>query len=162
MDLDLNHFSRSEFTRGGVDWFDQMSAALLRKADALREDHGQAIHISPHPRALGRPGSGSTDHDPDRNGGIVCAMDVFPDGIETPDQMAEFVRKAEARGLTALGVYPHWQDGAGNTRAGVHLGWRPDRVGNPARWGMVRKEPLGPQHVVGIDQAIERVGSEPK
>ena len=160
MSLELRYFEPHEFERRGRNWYADMSVALMQGVDVLRHKHGQPIHISPHRGALGRPGSGSQDHDPDRNNGEVRGMDVFPDGLYTPADVQAFVKLVEEVGLTAIGVYPHWVSGSGKVRPGLHLGWRPDRQRNPARWGMIRYEPRGPQNMVGLDQAVRLVGTE--
>ena len=158
--FELRYFTPAEFERRGRNWYADMSTALLERVDVLRYKHGQPIHISPRGGALGRPGSGSRDHDPEENGGEVRGMDVFPDGLHTPADVQAFVKLAEEVGLTAIGVYPHWVSGSGKVRPGLHLGWRTDRADNPARWGMIRYEPKGPQRIVGLDQAVSLVGTE--
>ena len=158
--LELRYFTPAEFERRGRNWYEDMSVALMEGVDVLRHYHGHPIHISPHGGALGRPGSGSRDHDPQENGGEVRGMDVFPDGLHTAEDVQAFVKLAEEVGLTAIGVYPHWVSGSGKVRPGLHLGWRPDRADNPARWGMIRYEPQGPQRMVGMDQAVSLVGTE--
>lgn len=160
MSLELRYFQPHEFERRGRNWYADMSVSLLERVDVLRHKYGQAIHISPHRGALGRPGSGSRDHDPERNAGEVRGMDVFPDGLYTPEDVRAFVKLAEDVGLTAIGVYPHWVAASGRVRPGLHLGWRPSRRRNPARWGMIRYELRGPQDMVGLDQAVALVGTE--
>lgn len=161
----MKHFEPWEFdlTRwGGRDWFSQMDPNLLLILDASREEHGQPVHISPVRGALGRPHSGSTDHDPERNSArTVRAADVFVDGVRTPEDVQAFVQVLRNAGASAIGVYPHWRDATGKTRVGFHVGYRPSRQSNPALWGMMRDEPKGPQRVISLDQAVALVGTEP-
>ena len=160
--LELRYFEPREFVRGGVEWYDRVKVATLEALDVLRHYHGRPIHVSPHPRAVGRPGSGSTDHDPDEHGGEVAGVDVFPEGVETPGQMREFIELAISVGFTALGVYPHWENSDGETQAGVHLAVRDGRTqDDPARWGMIRNEQRGRQRMVSMAEAINKVGTEP-
>jgi len=141
MTIDLEYFEPWEFDLtpvGGEDWWDRMSPELLRLLDRVRERHGSMVEISPHPRALGRYGQHvSSDHAFDL-WKEVRAADVFPAMAQTPESADRFLNICIEAGVSAIGVYPHWVNRHGSRQTGFHIGYRPDRTGNPARWGVIR------------------------
>ena len=156
---ELNYFEPSEFdltNSGGEDWWDRMSPELLQLLDRVRGIHGDVIEISPHPRALGRYDTHrSSDHDVNRHG-EVRAADVFPRMEQTPEAVMRFVDVCLEAGVSAIGVYPHWTNRHGERQVGFHIGYRPDRIGNPARWGVARKN--GELQTAASASAINQVG----
>jgi len=145
---------------GGEDWYDRMAPEVLALLQALRERHGAPIHISPHPRALGRHlGDGSqSDHNFDR-WQEVRAADVFPEMPQTPEATRKFMDLCREVGVSAIGVYPHWRNRHGRYQTGFHIGHRPGREGNPALWGLIRL----PERLktVSIHDAIAYAGTPP-
>ncbi|HSH25400.1 MAG TPA: hypothetical protein VLA13_07670, partial [Massilibacterium sp.] len=77
-DSKLTYFSRSEFDRGGRNWFNDMCPSLLVRLDVLRNMWGAPIVISPHPDAIGREDDTDSQHNI-RKWGEVRAVDVFFD-----------------------------------------------------------------------------------
>lgn len=148
--MKLYHFTAAEFRRGGTDWGPLMHTRLLVILDLFRFRWGAAVHISPHAAALGRRlGAGVlSDHNVDVHG-TVNAADVMPDGMVSRADAERAVRLAIEVGATAIGVYPHWQPGAG-----LHLAHRAKcRPGAPALWGAVKRD--GRQVYTSIDEALE-------
>ena len=137
--VDLVYFKPQEFVRNGHNWFDLMDERLLVCVDILRHQWSEfreidsPIRISAHPDALGRRMGRDrlSDHNIDK-WGRVRAMDVMPEGLE--DDPGAFRMLAASCGITAYGLYPHWQPSAG-----VHLGMRSGvKMGVPAVWGAIR------------------------
>lgn len=139
----LRYFEPSEFdltAYGGENWWDRMSPELLQLLDRVRGIHGDVIEISPHPRALGRYGEHiSSDHAFDR-WQEVRAADIFPAMPQNPESAMRFLDACLEAGVSAIGVYPHWTNRHGNRQTGFHIGYRPERIGNPAKWGLVLKD----------------------
>ena len=148
----LYYFSRAEFVRDDVDWFDLMDVRLLVLLDVLRFRWRRPIRISAHPSALGRRiGNSESQHNIDR-WGQVRAADVQPVGVETEEEAYQFYLAAKAVGFLGVGVYPHWVNGVG-----FHLDVRQDREpGSPAVWGGVMVD--GEQRYVSIHDGFEAVG----
>lgn len=145
----LYHFFEHEFVRGGEDWFPLMAPRLLVTLDLFRYRWGDVVEVSPHPAAIGRRLGPSvlSDHNVDR-WGLVHGIDVMPRGMERRRDAERAVRYLVEVGATAIGVYPHWQPGAG-----VHVGQRDShRPGAPASWGAVRRD--GKQVYVSLDEAL--------
>ena len=152
--VDLVYFKPQEFVRNGQNWFDLMDERLLVCVDILRyqwsdfRGEDSPIRISTHPGALGRRMGRDrlSDHNIDK-WGRVKAMDVMPEGLE--NDPVEFCMLAAACGITAYGLYPHWEPAAG-----VHLGMRPGvEVGSPALWGAIRVD--GKQDYTTYREALE-------
>lgn len=129
--MKLNYFNPHEFTRSGVEWFDKISPELLVRLDCLRGVWGAPIHISKHPRAVGR-------RDPIRQGfdghnlnkhDKVMAVDVFPEMVYSPKY---FLESAEDVGFRGIGYYPQWKQG--NLKGGFHVDVRDSER---ATWGYV-------------------------
>lgn len=151
----LYYFTESEYHRDGENWWALMDPAVLVLLDAFRHGWGARVEISPHRRALGRrnwPNRGS-DHAVDVRG-AVCGADVMPEGLATRVDAERAVDLATDLCFTAVGLYPHWQPGAG-----LHLGRRDThRPGRPALWGAIRKpNELGElvQTYVTLQEALE-------
>jgi hypothetical protein len=147
---------------GGEDWYSRMSPMVLDLLEQLRERHGAKIEISPHPRALGRylGESSQSDHNVDR-WKEVRAADVFPDMPQTPKATREFLELCREAGVSAVGVYPHWRNRLGEYQIGFHIGYRPDRYGNPGLWGLIRTA-NGTTKTVSIHDAIALAGRPPE
>lgn len=113
----LERFTRSEFGQ----WWRFMSTKLVLGLNAFALDWGAAVHISPHPDALGRfmgPDSASA-HNIDR-WGMVLGADTMPMGLEGATQYARAYAIAKRHGFVGFGVYPHW-----SPRPGIHLDMAP-------------------------------------
>lgn len=149
---ELVHFRRSEFTRGGVDWWPRMDPRLLVLLDVFRHQWGKPVEISAHPDALGRDVAVDvvSDHNVNRHG-MVLAVDVQPAVIIEQADARRAIRIARAIGFTAIGFYPNWRP-----RPGLHLGTRRDRrPEDPAVWGAVAV--AGAQTYVSLDEALARL-----
>ena len=158
VDGDLQYFSRSEFDRAGVNWFESMSERLLFAVDLLRyrwsgyTGEDARIIISPHPKALGRWDGPDvvSDHNIDK-WGKVYGMDVFPEYVTHGEDIDAFRVLAVDSGITAIGVYPNFRPSIG-----FHLGVRPGRAyGDPATWGAVMVD--GKQAYTTWGAAVEGV-----
>lgn len=138
-DPHLTYFKDHEFIRGGIQWRPMIATDLLVMTDVLRHMRGQPIWISPHDRAIGRrDGESKSSHNIEYHG-LVLAMDIFADGVETQRDAIDFFRLARDIGFTEFGFYPDWTDGNGNKRFGFHIGRRRSRrPGSPATWGFLR------------------------
>jgi len=122
------HFKPSEFTRNDTEWYNWVDTSLIVRLDVTREFWGNPIHISQHPRAVGRHDKASTSfHNVDRHKAVL-AVDVFPVGLTSADAVGAFQSLAVRIGFSGIGYYPDWKQG--NLRGGFHLD-----VGNRvARW----------------------------
>lgn len=149
----LYHWTRDEFERDGVNWFEEMDHRLLVLLDVFRDQWEAKVIISPHPAALGRRlGTKVSDHNVDLHGRVLAA-DVMPVGMNTRAQVEHAIRIAKYIGFTSIGFYPDWLPAPG-----LHLGTRLDRMpGTPAIWGAVRPEPSRRQAYVSLDQALATV-----
>ena len=146
--IDLRFFEEEEF--GG--WFSSCSPRLLILLDALRFQWGAPIRVSRAQGAIGRRlGEGAkSQHNIDR-WGEVRAVDVFPSGLVTREDVDSFLLSAISIGITGIGFYPDWSGGFG-----FHLDVREDREpGYPATWGRVDTR-LEKQYV-SIDAAMEKI-----
>lgn len=145
----LYHFSPGEFTRAGAEWFSAMSPRLLVMLDLLRFRWGRPIHISKHPRAVGRhDGESDSQHNFDK-WGEVRAVDVQPANIHNRDDAYRFYLMAVELGFTGIGFYPQWA-----LTPGFHLDVRePRRPGYPATWGVIARE--GRTIQVSVNDALE-------
>ena len=157
----LRYFKPREFDLtpyGGEIWWPLMDKQLLQLLDKLRDRWGRPIRISPHRGALGRrKGANSlSDHNIDVHSRVMCA-DVFVEGVDTRHDATALIDAAEAVGLNAIGLYPHWLNGSGEQQTGFHLGRRPGLT-RVARWGKIRTERGGPQKQVGQSEALAYVG----
>jgi len=125
----MKHFDPWEFHG----WFEQMNKSLLTGLDALRERWGKPIHTSRDPGAAGRS-KGEVDtsqHNFDRYG-QVNAIDVKPEGIETPEDAQQFYDLAVECGFTGIGFYPFWNE------PGFHLDVRcNENERYVASWGRI-------------------------
>ena len=121
-----------------------MSPHLLNVLDNFREDWGDRVFISTHPQALGRrlgPNSHS-QHNVDL-WGQVRAADLFPDGMNTPDDFARAYECAKSAGASGVGIYTD------TTSPMIHLDVRQSTTpDNPAKWSRVRGEYLGIEEVM--------------
>ena len=146
--LDLRYFRPIEFVRGDVDWFPKMSPRLLVLADTMRHQWGKPIHISRDNAALGRNlGASHSQHNIDR-WKEVRAMDIQPEGLDTPEDAHAFHMLALDLGITGIGFYPHWH------MPGFHIDVRADAAaGSPATWGRLLRN--GVTVDVSIRDAIE-------
>jgi len=145
---------------GGEDWYGRMAPEVLQLLEDLRERHGAPIRISPHPRALGRylDDGSQSDHSVDR-WQEVRAADVFPEMPQTPEATRKFLDLCREVGVSAIGVYPHWRNRYGRYQIGFHVGYRPDREGNPALWGLIRHN--GTTKTINIYDAVAYAGTQP-
>ncbi|WP_162558537.1 hypothetical protein [Saliniradius amylolyticus] len=136
----LKHFAPSEFGA----WYPLMNSELLQKLDALREELGSPIHVSPVNGALGRHG-GSGDHSQHNVDmwGEVRAIDVFPtlngEYITTAQQRQTVYDAARKVGFTGIGLYTDTQPG--NM---LHVDVRTDKTeSQPALWSRVGGDYMG-------------------
>lgn len=144
----MRYFKPSEF---GNDW-PVIAPALKDCLDAFRADWGAPVRISPRKGALGRRlgPEEMSGHNIDR-WGTVMAADVFPAGMDTPDDMARAVSCAKTAGATGVGLYTDT-----SPSKMMHLDVRPDRTpDNPRYWSRVEVEEDGEK--VKVYQAIEIV-----
>jgi hypothetical protein len=151
----LYYFQRDEFDRDGRNWMASMDKRLLVLLDVFRHMWGQPIALSPHRRALGRPGwpNPNSDHYYSEPSGIIYAADVLPAAMGTRTMAERAIKLATDLGFTSLGLYPHW-----SPRAGLHLGTRvTHRPGSPATWGSIRVDPNQPQQYVSLAEAMEHM-----
>lgn len=137
----LRHFKPREF-RG---WWDLMSPRLLVCIDRFREIWGARVDVSPVDGALGRRlgPDAMSGHNVDR-WGVVEAVDLFPRGMDTPDDMARAYDCARRAGATGIGFYT-------DTKPSnmIHLDTRPDRSAkNPRLWSRVDGEYLAIEAVM--------------
>lgn len=127
---DLNWWSAYEFGP----WWNYMDIDWLLKADMFREKWGKPCKISPHPDALGRHlgPKNTSQHNIDK-WQKVKAGDIFPEGMDTKQDMARAYQIAVEVGFTGVGLYT-------DTKPSnmIHLDVRNDRfAGNPAKWARV-------------------------
>lgn len=149
---ELKHFDRWEFGK----WWGDMRPELLRAVDEFRDSWGMPFIIRfrwDGPDVAGRLGrhqgpDGTSDHNIDRHG-EVRAIDCFPLGMDTRQDMERAVALAERCGINAIGVYPHWKPSPG-----LHLGQRPESS-RTAHWGGIRDD--GEQEIVPMIVALEQV-----
>lgn len=128
--LNLKYFKPKEFG----EWWELMFPETLIALDAFRHFWGAPVHISPNPDALGRylPTSKRTLHN-------VClwgscrAVDVFPVGMKTADDLKRAFECAKKAGFTGIGLYVDTQP-----CFMLHGDVRPDRTSkDPAKWSRV-------------------------
>ena len=146
----LRHFNpRTEFKRDGVNWFPLMDPRWLVLADAARNTLGVAVHISGHPRALGRRmgRDAQTRHNVER-WGTVQAGDVFVEGVYTREQAEHVVTVLLEVGFTGVGVYPDWTNNQGKRQVGFHADVRKADL---STWGYVNGQE------VSLEKALEAV-----
>ncbi len=127
----LRHFTPGEFR----EWWWDMDPQLLSLLDEQREQWGAPIRISKDDGALGRhlgPMSESR-HNIDR-WGKVQAADIILAGMVTRSDVRRAVDIARDLGFGGIGLYPHWQQGAG-----LHVDVRPREGGHIATWGRIRQ-----------------------
>lgn len=148
MGIELQYFKQEEF-KG---WWDQMSPALLRNLDQLRDNWGRPIIISPAKGAIGRTDTSTGQHN-FYKWGEVRAVDVLPIGITHQSDVAKFRSLAEDACFTGIGFYPHWKP-----RPGFHLDVRvPVEEKYVAQWGGIRTE--GGQQYVSFERAVREIHS---
>ena len=153
MPVRLEYFKHGEFVRDRVDWWPMMNPRVLILLDVFRHMRCAPVEISPHRRALGRPGwpNQGSDHAIDARG-QVDAADVLPAGMTYRTAAERDIDLAVRIGFTAIGFYPHW-----TPSPGLHLGVRPGRrMGKPAMWGAINID--GVQTYVSLDQALSAAG----
>lgn len=141
----MKYFTENEF-RG---WYDKIDPDLLKMIDDFREKWGASVTVSPAPGAIGRT-NGNGFHNYIKHGSIK-AIDLFPKGMDGPDDYRRAVECATEAGALGIGVYPDWRP-----TPGVHLdiGVRPGRaVGNPATWSAFKIN--GEQEYFGLERAYE-------
>jgi len=128
----LYHFEHGEFIRGGRDWWLDMDQGLLVKLDILRRMWGLPIHVSKNGQAVGRLAGKTVESQHNLSKwGAVRAVDLFPDGLETEDDVRRFLSLVRLIGFTGYGVYAGIPHGIM-----VHLDVRHDRhPDDPAQWG---------------------------
>jgi len=128
----LYHFEHAEFIRAGRDWWLDMDQGLLVKLDVLRKLWGKPIHLSKNGKAIGRLGGrGDLSQHNLNKWGAVRAVDCYPDGLETEDDVRRFLSLARHVGFTGYGAYHGIPRGIM-----VHLDVRHDRQpDDPATWG---------------------------
>jgi len=121
------------------EWADDMSARLLVLMDVLRFRLGSAIHISLHPRSLGREdGKGSQSAHNIDYWGEVLAVDFFVSGVYYREQAEAVVEEMRRIGFTGLGVYTGTRNNQGEPQVMFHGDARPTRdMGDPAEWGRI-------------------------
>lgn len=120
-------------------WGPYMSPRLVTMLDVLRFRLDQPIHISPHPKALGRRlgKTNESEHNIDF-WGEVLAVDCFVKRVFTRSQASNVIHTARMIGFTGIGIYPEWTNSSGVQQVGFHLGVRPTaRMGEPAEWGFL-------------------------
>jgi len=145
--MKLHYFDKDEFHG----WYDKMSQELLVKLDILRHQWGRPIHVSSASGAVGRDDNSQSQHNWAAHG-EVRAVDIFPEGVVTEDDVERFVNVATDAGMTGIGVYPHW-----SPSIGFHVDVRPDKaIGYPATWGAVNTE-IGRQRYVTMTEAMEAI-----
>lgn len=151
MRIDIRRFQTVEL-KG---WWERTSPRLLVVIDVFAARWGPAAYVSPHPRAVGREDGpeDESQHNVDR-WGEVRGIDLMLEGLRRRSDAVRAVRIAEEVGFTGIGLYPHWQPGAG-IHGDVRTSAQP---GNPATWGGVRRigadgEPY--QVYVSLQRALE-------
>lgn len=108
-----------------------MDTDLLGKLKSLRRAWGRGIAISPARGSTGRM-LGSTDrsyHNVDRYG-KVRAIDLFPEGLGTVEDIKRFIALAHKKGFTGVGVYLDTQPSIM-----IHLDNREGKSGSWSRIG---------------------------
>ena len=138
----MRFFKPEEFR----EWFPYMCPVLLETLDDFRRLWGKPITISPHADALGRklPITEKTMHNINL-WGDVKAVDFFPKGMETKEDMQRAFGIAKKVGFTGIGLYT-------DTKPSnmMHCDVRPDRTpANPATWARVNGI------YVGIDEVLK-------
>lgn len=129
------NFSESEFR----EWAGLMSPRLIALLDVLRYRLGSAIHISLHPKSLGRrngPDSESA-HNVDYWGEVLAA-DFFVSGVYYREQAEAVIQELRELGFTGMGVYTGTSNNRGEPQVMFHADVRPVRkMGDPAEWGRI-------------------------
>lgn len=136
----MRHFEAYEF-RG---YFSLCDQKLLRLLDETREQWGRPIRISQADGAIARFDESKSRHNV-HEWGMVKAIDIHPDGIETADDAREFFALCKLVGFKGIGFYPNW-----NT-VGFHVDVRDTE--DVATWGAYYE--LGSQKYYSIEQAFE-------
>ncbi|MCJ8334656.1 MAG: hypothetical protein MJH10_10485 [Epibacterium sp.] len=125
--MKLDYFTPEEFR----ECWAQMHPTTLKCVDAFRHAWGAPCTVSPHKDALGRNlGKGKlSGHNVDE-WEWVYAVDLFPKGMHTEQDLARAYRCARKANATGIGLYT-------DTRPSfmIHLDTRPDRTpDNPRLW----------------------------
>ena len=141
MTKELQYFKPSEFR----EWWPLMSPKLLNVLDNFREEWGAPCVVSPAEGALGRKlDQGVMSQHNVNQWGEVRAADIFPAGMNTPEDCARAFECAKSAGATGIGIYT-------DTKPGnmLHLDVREDRTAdNPATWSRVMKD--GQRQYLGL------------
>lgn len=126
-------FKKKEFR----DWFDLMNPRLLDIMEEFRAQWGAPCVISSVDGALGRHlGAEKTSSHNVDYWGTVNAVDLFPRGMDTEEDLKRAFECAKLAGASGIGLYT-------DTKPGymIHLDCRPDRTPeNPATWARVGGE----------------------
>lgn len=123
----LRFFTEAEFR----EWWPFMDERILKCVDEFRAHWGAPCSISPVDGALGRrlgpePMSG---HNIDR-WGTVMAVDLFPAGMDTAEDLKRALDCAKRAQATGIGLYTDTQPSFM-----IHLDVRPDRTADrPRLW----------------------------
>ena len=98
----MKYFKPHEFR----EWYGYMNPSLLAKLDLFRELWEAPVTISPHPDSLGRLLSPTmlTRHNVNRYR-TVDAVDVFPKGMDTKEDMERAFKCAKQAGFKGIGLY---------------------------------------------------------
>ena len=141
MPKELEHFKLVEFG----EWWPLMSPKLLNVLDNFREEWGAPCVVSPAPGGLGRRlDQGVMSQHNVNQWGEVRAADIFPTGMNTPEDFARAFECAKAAGATGFGVYT---DTSPSNM--VHIDVREDRTPDkPATWSRVMKD--GKREYLGL------------
>lgn len=143
----MKYFKKSDF-RG---WYDKMDPELLEVMERFAESVGKKMFISPANGAIGRRLSppNKSFHNVS-HWGMVKAIDIMIEGLETGDDYRRVFEAAKEAGALGIGVYPDWRP-----VSGVHLdmGERKGRgPGNPAKWSAFRVN--GRQKYFAVDKSF--------
>jgi len=124
-----NYFKPSEF--GG--WYEQLNPDLLAAMNRFRELWGAPVLVSQADGAVGRRlGADNTSQHNIDHWGHVNGVDMFPAGMNTPDDMRRAQRLATQAGFTGIGLYTD------TSRPMLHGDVRSNKsVGSPALWSRV-------------------------
>lgn len=127
-----NYFKPEEF--GG--WYDQISPELLYKLNAFRSLWGAPVSISQNVDGVGRH-TGTGQHNVDL-WGEVRAVDIFPQGMNSIEDMQRAYDIAVRVGFTGIGLYTD------TSKPMLHVDVREDEeVGSPDTWSRIDGEYLG-------------------
>lgn len=142
----LFNFHRTEYNRGGVDWYPRTAVRLLVLNDVLRHLLRSKVFISPDEGAVGRRlgKENKSQHNLDY-WGEVRATDFFVPGVPAHNVIAAM----RSVGHNGIGLYPEglWNGEQANR---YHGDVRTDRSPrNPATWGE-----LGGK-VCSLDEALD-------